>query len=295
MLSEATQRTSPQFRSLIDELRLPIVAAPMTAVSGPELVAAACLAGVVGSFPAHNASSHEELDAWLDNINGQIASARQAGGHPGPIALNLVMRAKSRLRGDVAAAIKHDVPIVIASVGSPAEIIPPLHEAGILVFADVASLRHADKSLAAGVDGLVLLASGAGGNTGWVNPFAFVRAVRSMYDGPLVLAGGVSDGIALRAAITLGCNLAFVGTRFIATHESRADNEYKQALLNATLDHVVARLGPEGLTANMLGDSNYTAGHSVSGIDAIISVADLVDELASQYTLADALSSAAVR
>jgi nitronate monooxygenase len=193
--------------------------------------------------------------------------------------VNIVMRRKDRLSGDVAVVMKHRVPLVIASVGSPAGIIPPLHDAGVRVFADVANMRHVEKCLEAGVDGLVLLTAGAGGNTGWVNPFAFVRAVRAVYDGPIVLAGGISDGVALRAAIALGCDLAFMGTMFIATQESRAAPEYKQALVEANLDRVEARLRPEGLTANILRDTGFSAGHTVSGVRDLPPVADLVARL----------------
>lgn len=274
-------------QSILGTLTLPVVAAPMTGVSGPELVAAACLAGVIGSFPAHNASSHAELDSWLEAIEEQrqLAMAARTGtaARVAPIALNLVMRLKSRLEGDVAAVLKHSVPIVIASVGSPAEVIPPLRAAGTVVLADVASMRHVEKSLEAGADGLVLLTAGAGGNTGWVNPFAFVRAVRAEYDGPLVIAGGVCDGTSLFAARTLGCDLAFMGTPFIATTESRASDAYKRALVQSTLDHVKPRMGPEGTTANYLGDSELSAGHTVSCVRSIVSVAELVAGLCREF------------
>ncbi len=265
-----------QLQFMISGLTVPVVAAPMTAVSGPELVSAACLAGVIGSFPAHNAKSHAELDVWLSDIQEARQRGMDSGARPGPVALNVVMRVKSRIESDVAMAIKHRVPLVIASVGSPASIVPRLHDFGTKVIADVANMRHVEKCLESGVDGLVLLTAGAGGNTGWVNPFAFVRAVRAMYDGPVVLAGGVSDGVALRAAVTLGCDLALVGTTFIATTESRADPEYKQALVEANLDSVVAMTGPEGLTANFLRESRYSAGHTVSGVRDIPTVGELV-------------------
>lgn len=272
-----------EFRTMLDSLTVPAIAAPMTQVSGPELVAAACLAGVIGSFPAHNARSHEELDEWLTRIEFSRQQALAEGRRPAPVALNLVMRLKSRLDGDVEVAIKHRVPLVIASVGSPREIIPSLHAAGTRVFADVASLHHVERCLEAGADGLVLLTAGAGGNTGWVNPLAFVRAVRTIYDGPLVLAGGVSDGVSLRAAITLGCDLAFMGTVFIATEESRAPQDYKNALVDSNLDRVVATLGPEGLTANMLKETSWTAGHTVSGVRTVSTVSDLVSRLKQEW------------
>ena len=128
--------------------------------------------------------------------------------------------------------LRHRPEMVITSVGSPAPVIGPLHEAGALVFADVASIRHAERAVAAGADGLVLLTAGAGGQTGWLNPFVFVRAVRAFFDGPLVLAGGITDGHALRAAQALGCDLAYMGTKFIATRESMADARYKEMLVD---------------------------------------------------------------
>jgi nitronate monooxygenase len=266
-------------RAMFRSLTIPVIVAPMTRVSGPELVTAACRAGVIGSFPAHNARSHEELDEWLGQIERERQSARAEGRQPSPLAVNIVMRRKDRLVGDVAVLVKHRVPLVIASVGSPAAIIPSLHDAGVRVFADVANMRHVEKCLEANVDGLVLLTAGAGGNTGWVNPFAFVRAVRAVYDGPIVLAGGIGDGVALRAAIALGCDLAFMGTMFIATQESRAAPEYKQALVEASLDRVEARQGPEGLTANILRDTSFSAGHTVSGVRDLPPVAELVARL----------------
>ncbi|MBI5947246.1 MAG: nitronate monooxygenase [Chloroflexi bacterium] len=264
---------------MINSLSIPVIVAPMSGVSGPELVSASCRAGVIGSFPAHEATSSDELDAWLRRIQLDRQRASDAGLHPAPMALNLVMRLKSRLEGDVRMAIKHRVPLVIASVGSPRDIIPILHDSGTRVFADVANLRHVHKCLGAGADGLVLLTAGAGGNTGWVNPFAFVRAVREFYEGPVVLAGGVSDGVSLRAAIILGCDLAFMGTAFIATTESRAAPAYKAALLESDLDRVIATTGPEGLTTNMIRDTSWSAGHSVSGVKGVCSVAEMVARL----------------
>ncbi len=271
------------FQQLTKHLNLPLIVAPMTRVSGPELVIASSIAGVVGSLPAHNARSHEELDCWLSKIEAARQRGMDDGVVPGPIALNLVMRAKERLAGDLRLVLKHRLRMVIASVGSPAEIIPPLHDAGVQVLADVASMRHAEKCLESGADGLVLLTAGAGGNTGWVNPLAFVRAVRRIYDGPIVLAGGVSDGVSLRAVLALGCDLALMGTLFIATKESAAPDEYKDALVSANLDSVEARLGPEGLTANLLRHSQFTAGHTVSGVTNVPTVGELVAHLRSEF------------
>jgi nitronate monooxygenase len=178
-----------------ERLTVPVVAAPMTDVSGPDLVVAACRAGVIGSFPTHNAASTDELERWLVRIADGLAGRAEHARPAAPIGANLVVhRTNARLSGDLRAVIRGGVEVVIASVGSPRAVVDPLHDAGIVVLADVASLRHVDRAVDAGVDGLVLLTAGAGGQTGWANPFAFLRAVRQRYDGIVVLAGGVSDG-----------------------------------------------------------------------------------------------------
>ena len=210
-------------------LRLPVISAPMFRVSGPDLVIAACRAGVIGAFPAANCRSVKELDAWLSRITSALTP------QDAPFCPNLIIRHEA-LAEQLAVLLRHRVEMVITSVGSPAEVVAPLHRAGCQVFADVASLRHAHKALEAGADGLVLLSAGAGGQTGWVNGFAFVRAVRTFFDGPLVLAGGMSDGHAVWAAQALGCDLAYMGTRFIATQESLAEPDYKQMLVASELD-----------------------------------------------------------
>src|SRR6478609_8520750 len=205
-----------------DRLRLPLIAAPMFLVSGVELVVAACRNGVIGSFPTVNCRSPEQLDEWLGEIEQRLRRHADESGRPtAPICANLIVhRSNARLEQDLKVLLRHRPEIVITSVGSPAPVLTPLHDAGALVFADVGSIRHAERAVAAGVDGLVLLTAGAGGQTGWLNPFAFVRAVRAFFDGLVVLAGGVSDGVALRAADVLGCDLAYMGTKFIATRES---------------------------------------------------------------------------
>ena len=204
-------------------LRLPLIAAPMLSVSGPDLAIAACKAGVIGSFPLANARTIEGVDAWLTQIKSDLARAadENADRPTAPFCPNLIIK-RAQMRDELQALVKHRVEMVITSVGSPAEAIKPLHDVGCIVFADVATLHHTERAIAAGVDGLILLTAGAGGQTGWLNPLAFVRSVRAMFDGPIVLAGGISDGHALWAAEVLGCDLAYMGTKFIATHESMA-------------------------------------------------------------------------
>lgn len=249
-------------QDLADRLSLPLIAAPMFLVSGPDLVVEACRAGVIGAFPTVNCRSVAELDAWLLDMQRRVGEAEQrAGRRLAPICPNvLVHPSNTRRDEDVRLLTTHRVELVIASVGNPAPVIPALHDAGCRVFADVASLRHAEKAIEAGSDGLVLLTAGAGGQTGWANPFAFVRAVRAMWQGPIVLAGGISDGQALFAARALGCDLAYMGTRFIATRESMAPQRYKDMLVTSRLDDVLLTKAMTGLETNILRPSLLAAG-----------------------------------
>lgn len=237
-------------------LRLPLIAAPMFLVSGVELVAAACTSGVIGAFPTVNCRSPDELDHWLLEIEARLRDTNAA-----PACPNLIVhRSNARLAADLKVLLRHRCELVITSVGSPAPVLKPLHEAGAIVLADVATIRHAERAIEAGADGLVLLTAGAGGQTGWLNPFAFVRAVRAFFAGPIVLAGGISDGWALRAAEVLGCDLAYMGTKFIATRESMADARYKQMLVSSSADDVLLTTAFTGLQTNMLKPSIVAAG-----------------------------------
>jgi len=291
----------------------------MLRVSGIELVSAACAAGVIGAFPTANCDTLAELDEWLTRLDGE---ALAAPGRTAPYCPNLIMRRDpAKVMAEVDLIAHHRAQLVITSVGSPASVVPRLHQAGCRVFADVVSLHHAARAIESGVDGLVLLTAGAGGHTGWANPFAFVRAVRQIFDGPIVLAGGLGDGVALSAAIALGCDLGIMGTRFIATTQSLASDDYRQMLLDSTMDDVLLTRGFTGLPASFLepsarrlgidvsdldesitveearrrygGGSNaapsqrwtdiWSAGHSVSGVRAIPGVSELVGELQKEF------------
>jgi nitronate monooxygenase len=313
--------TTAAFAAIRGRLRLPLIAAPMFLVSGVELVVAACSSGVVGAFPTANCRSTAELDQWLGEMRRRIEASGSAAA---PVCPNLIVhRSNPRLAEDVAVLVRHRPELVITSVGSPAPVLGPLHDAGALVLADVASLVHAEKAVAAGADGLVLLTAGAGGQTGWLNPFAFVRAVRAFFDGPIVLAGGISDGHALRAAEVLGCDLAYMGTRFIATTESMAPQRYKEMVVASTMDDVLLTRAFTGLQTNMLRPSIvaagldpdnlpqrgpidiaadisvearenqprrwkdiWSAGHSASGARAIVPAAELVAQTEAEYRAA---------
>src|SRR6267378_3517965 len=312
--------------SLKSRLRLPLIAAPMFLVSGPALVKAACRSGIIGSFPTANCRTVEELDRWLADMSDDLLrAADEMGRAPAPLCPNLIVhRSNPRLPDDLAAVLRHKAELVITSVGSPEPVLKPLKDQGCLVLADVASVRHAEKAVAAGVDGLVLLTAGAGGQTGWVNPFAFVRAVRAFWDGIVVMAGGMADGQAVAAAQTLGCDLAYMGTKFIATRESLAKESYKQMLVKSRLDDVLLTRAFTGLETNMprpsiaaagLDPDNlpvrgaidvakdinasererpdakrwkdiWSAGHSVSGVSDVPSVVELVDRTAAEYDAA---------
>jgi len=294
--------------TLSQRLALPLIAAPMTGVSGPDLVIAACRNGVIGSFPTHNAGTVDELDAWL----GRMVDAADGTG-AAPFAPNLVVHpTNARLAADVDRMVAHGVELVITSVGSPAPVIDRLHEAGCAVYADVATLRQAQKAIAVGVDGLVLLTAGAGGQTGQANPFAFVRAVRAIFDGAIVAAGGISDGQSVFAAEVLGADLAYMGTQFIATEESLASAGYRDALVRSTMDDVRLSSEVSGLPASLLGEwldqqksetvsagdfqedrltanpTVWSAGHSVSGVRDVPDVATFVGRIAGQYAEARA-------
>jgi nitronate monooxygenase len=294
----------------------------MFLVSGVELVVAACRNGVIGAFPTVNCRDSEQLDSWLDAIEDRLRRHSETSQKPAaPVCPNLIVhRSNARLAQDLEVLLRHKPEIVITSVGSPAAVIKPLHDAGALVFADVASIRHAERAVEAGADGLVLLTAGAGGQTGWLNPFAFVRAVRAFFAGPIVLAGGISDGHALRAAEALSCDLAYMGTRFIATVESMADPRYKAMLVESSADDILLTRAFTGLQTNMLRpsisaagldpddlpergainigkdidvgarESNpkrwrdiWSAGHSTSGVTGVLPVDDLVARTLAEY------------
>ena len=252
-----------------DRLRLPLIAAPMTGVSGPQLVLEACRAGVIGTFPTHNAGAADEFDRWL----GQISDTLTEHDKPAPFGVNLVVhKTNARLADDVALLIRHGVEFVITSVGSPVAVLQPLHDAGCLVFADVASMRHVERAIAAGVDGLVLLTAGAGGQTGWANPLSFVRSVRAVFEGPIVLAGGISDGTALWAAEVMGADLAYMGTKFHRHHrepriqrvprrarrrlDRRRDTHHRAQRTPGQLPRLVAR---HSKASNRLAESRFRA------------------------------------
>jgi nitronate monooxygenase len=247
--------------AILARLRVPVVAAPMLIVSGPELVIAACRAGVIGCFPTANPRADGELESWLDRIERALGDAAAAGQRVAPYVPNLIVhRSNVRLKPDLKSITARRPAAVITSVGSPAAVIPQLHDAGIQVWSDVASVRHADRAIAAGADGLILLTAGAGGQTGYANPFAFVRAVRAMFDGLIAVSGGQSDGWSLWALQALGCDLGYMGTRFIATCEANAAQAYKDMIVASELDDIHLTNAFSGLPTNMMRKSMVAQG-----------------------------------
>lgn len=230
----------------------------MFLVTGPDMVIAACRAGMIGAFPTPNARTGADLDQWLDRISGALADDSDAAAW----AANLVVHpSNDRLAADLAAVIRHKAPLVITALGSPSRVVDAVHDYGGLVFADVNSVGFARKAAAAGVDGLVLVAAGAGGHTGMTAGFAFVEEVRQFWDGPIVLGGAISTGEAIRAAEVLGADLAYVGTALIAAQESLADDAYKQMIVAAGAEDIVPSKGITGVTANWLRASLVAAGY----------------------------------
>lgn len=248
-----------QWRS---RLKLPLVAAPMFLISGPELVLAACREGVIGSFPTPNARTVAVLDEWLDSIASGLDE------NHAPWAANVVVhRSNTRLDEDLDLVIRYKAPLVITALGSPRAIVERVHGYGGLVFADVNSVAFARKAVEAGVDGLVLVAAGAGGHTGNMTGFSFVPAVREFFDGPVILGGGITDGAGIRAAEVLGADLAYMGTRFIACEESLAAPAYRDMLIASTVDDLILTRAITGVAANWLKPSIALAGYDLDTME----------------------------
>lgn len=258
-------RLPPQ---VADNLALPAIVAPMFLVSGPELVLASCAEGLCGSFPAPNCRTLGELEEWLDRVSSGVTRMRNraCSRKIAPWALNMVVhRTYERLDAELELLARYRPPIVITALGSPAHVIDAVHAYGGLVFADVNSVRFARKAAAAGVDGLILVSAGAGGHVGPLAGFAFLPEVRRFWDGPLVLAGAICDGRAVRAAEVLGADLAYLGTRFIAARESMAVDGYKDMLIDAGAEDVALTNAVTGVPANFLSRSLAAAGFDPRG------------------------------
>ena len=236
-------------------LRLPVCAAPMFLISGPDLVVETCKAGLVGTFPTLNQRSPEGYGEWLAEIK------ERCGNDAAPYGVNLIVhRSNSRLQPDLDMTVKHKVPLVITSLGAVKEVVDAVHSYGGLVFHDVVNMRHAANAARSGVDGIIAVSAGAGGHAGQINPFAFLQELRAMFDGTLVLSGAMSTGAQIAAARAAGADMAYLGTRFIAVQESMASEEYKQMVLGAEAKDILYTNAISGVNGNFLKPSLVRAG-----------------------------------
>jgi len=307
--------------SLKDTLSLPLVAAPMFLISGPELALACCKQGIVGSFPALNQRTSEGFEDWLIQMNDELADFQSAnpGVKTAPYAVNLIVhRTNPRWQADLELCVKHKVPIIITSLGAASQVVEAVHSYGGVVFHDVTNQKHARKAAKAGVDGIIAVAAGAGGHAGTINPIVLVHEIREVFDGTILLAGGLSHGEDLLAAQALGADLAYLGTRFINTFESQADEAYRNMIIEAVSGDIIHTPAVSGVPAsfmrqsleaagfpmdklNQAGEINYgeklkpiddeakawktvwSAGQGVSQIHDVLTVPELVSRLTDEY------------
>lgn len=295
-------------------LKLPLVSAPMFLVSGPELVIETCKAGVVGTFPALNQRDSDGFESWLQQINAALDGAAAA-----PYGVNLIVhKTNPRLQADLELCVKYKVPLIITSLGAVSDVVDAIHSYGGVVFHDVINIRHAKKAAAAGVDGLIAVCAGAGGHAGTLSPFALLAEIREFFDKTVLLAGSLSRGADILAAEVMGADLAYMGTRFINTHESRAHDSYKKMIVDCRADDIVYTKEISGVNANFLKPSLeqagvdlstltkpdevdfgkelsedakawkdiWSAGQGVGSIDNVPTIAELVESLQAEYTAA---------
>jgi nitronate monooxygenase len=250
-------------RLLENRLSVPVIGAPLFIISHPPLVLAQCKAGVVGSFPALNARPESLLDEWLSQITEELAAHDRANPDKpsAPFAVNqIVHRTNTRLEHDLAMCVKHKVPVVICSLGAVAEVYQAVHSYGGIVLHDVIHDRHARKAVEKGADGLIAVATGAGGHAGTLSPFALIQEIRQWFDGPLALSGAIANGGAVLAAQAMGADLAYIGSPFIATNEARAVEAYKQMIVDSHAADIVYTNLFTGVHGNYLRGSIVNAG-----------------------------------
>ena len=238
----------------INELNIPAIAAPMFLISGPKLVLECCKNGIVGTFPALNQRTTEGFEEWVIEIKQGLEDfEKETGKKPAPFGVNLIVhQSNPRVQKDLAICIKHKVPLIITSLGAVSQLVSAVHSYGGLVFHDVIKKRHAEKAAQAGVDGLILVAAGAGGHGGTLNPMPFISEVRSFFDKTILLSGCISNGKDVASAMQMGADLAYMGTRFINTKESRADEKYQQMIIDSSASDIVYTAAVSGVNANFL-------------------------------------------
>ena len=249
--------------SIKDNISIPVIGAPLFLISVPDLVIAQCKAGIIGSFPALNARPQHVLEEWIVRIKTELKEYQEQNPDKkvAPFAVNQICHGSNdRLQGDMEICVKHKVPIIITSLRPPAEVVEAAHSYGGLVFHDVINVRHAKKAADMGVDGLILVCAGAGGHAGALSPFALLREVKSWFVGTIILSGSIGDGYSVASALALGADFAYLGTRFIATHEANAEPEYKQMLIESSANDIVYSNLFTGVLGNYLKPSIQNAG-----------------------------------
>jgi len=248
--------------SLFDGLSIPVIAAPLFLISGPKLVIECCKNGIVGTFPALNQRTSEGFEEWLIQIKSELDEfEKETGKKPAPFGVNLIVHnTNPRVRADLKICIKHKVPIVITSLGAVSRLVDAVHSYGGLVFHDVVKKRHAEKAAEAGVDGLILVAAGAGGHAGTINPMALISEIKSFFNKTVILSGCISNGRDVASALQMGADLAYMGTRFINTKESRAPEDYKQMIIDSSATDIVYTAAVSGVPASFLRPSLESMG-----------------------------------
>lgn len=309
-----------QKAEFIKDLSLPVVAAPMFLISGPQLVIECCKNGIVGTFPALNQRTSEGFEEWLIEIKTELDKFEQeTGKKAAPFGVNLIVHPTNpRLEADVKLCMKHKVPLVITSLGAVSMVVNAIHSYGGLVFHDIIKKRHAEKASEAGVDGLILVSAGAGGHGGTLNPMSLITEVKKFFDKTILLSGCISTGRDVASALQMGADLAYMGTRFINTEESKAPEEYRKMIIEAGASDVVYTAAISGVHANFLAASLkaagvteedlkkdtkidfgkelnteakawktiWSAGQGVTSIDNVLPVADLVQQLKAEFKTA---------
>lgn len=307
----------------LENLRLPLVAAPMFLISNPKLVIECCKAGIVGTFPALNQRTTEGFEEWVVEIKTELEKfEKETGVKPAPFGVNLIVHPTNpRVMPDMQIIVKHKVPLVITSLGAVSELVSAVHSYGGLVYHDVIKKRHAEKAAEAGVDGLILVSAGAGGHAGTLNPLAFVSEIKSFYKKTILLSGSISKGSDIAAALAMGADLAYAGTAFINTTEANAPQEYQQMIIESEAKDIVYTAAISGVSANFMGKSLekygiteaqwsqskkvdfgseldaaqaeakawktvWSAGHGVAAIHDVVSVKDLITRMKEEFKIA---------
>ncbi len=303
--------TVQEFKNQLD---LPIIASPMFLVSRTELVIEACKNGICGTFPSLNGRTNADFEQMLIEVTTALAAFEaETGKKAAPFGVNIIVnKTNPRVMPDLQLCAKYKVPLVITSLGAVKEVVDAVHGYGGLVFHDVIKRRHAEKAAEAGVDGIICVAAGAGGHAGIASPFALVAEIKKFYNGFIILAGSINHGGDVVAALSMGADLAYMGTRFIATKEANADDRYKAMIVDSSFEDIMYTDGVSGVNANFLTKSIHqsgidlneekeedfsgvgtdghkawkdiwSAGHGVSGIDEVMTTAELIDSIKQEY------------